>query len=301
MPTWHCLGPEVGVKNAFLSPSRGATYNCDSVRRISIPESHKRMTTQRFRIPAASPWKSWQWLGCLLVFFACPVQAADLDLDRQPNNPAKNLAALVRVHLPLTGSADQVLQTTIRRTRDQLLDRARLTKDARRPVLVLQLEPQPDDSGQLATSQFERAFALARFLCSREMAEVKTVAFVPRSLRGHGVLLALACEEIVMSGDAMIGDAGAEEDAGDEIRQTLVAAYREIAETQKTIPIALAVAMIDPGTEVLQVEAEDGTHFVTRSELRQFSSDHEVIKEKVLVPAGSLAQFDGREGRQLDS
>ena len=235
---------------------------------------------------------------CWLALVALPGYAVDVD-PQPPQADTKNLAALVRVHLPLMGSADQTLQTTIRRSRDRLLQQAREQKDARRPVLVLQLDAPPQEDDAAATSQFERAFALARFLCSREMAGVKTVAFVPHTLRGHGVLLALACEEIVMSAEAMIGEAGAHEPPDNSLRETLVAAYREIAETQRTIPVALAAAMIDPSVEVLQVEAEDGTHFLSRGEYDQFAAEHEIIKEKVLVPAGTLAQFDGREGRQF--
>ncbi len=254
------------------------------------------MATLEFRKPFACSLAFS--LGYCLAIAASTAWAADVAVDRQ-QIPTKNLAALVRIHLPLTGSADQALQTTIRRSRDRLLNEARLQKDARRPVLVLQLEALPQNEDSAAISQFERALAVARFLCSREMAGVKTVAFVPQSLRGHGVLLALACEEIVMSADAMIGEAGANEIADGSIRQTLVAAYREIAETQRTIPVALAVAMIDPSTEVLQVEAEDGTHFIARDELENFTAAREIIEEKILVPAGTLAQFDGREGRQF--
>ena len=215
-----------------------------------------------------------------------------------PPEKANQIAGLVRVYLPLTGSADQALQSSIRRLRDQLLTQAKEQQDARRPLLVLQLDSQQvaDDVG---SSRFERAFSLARFLCSREMASVKTVAYVPHNLRGHGVLLALASEEIVMAGDASIGAAGADEQTEGTIQQTLVAAYREIAETQRTIPVALAVGMIDPQVEVLQVEAEDGTHFLLQDELEDFAANHEIIKEKTLVPVGTLAEFDGREGRQF--
>ena len=241
----------------------------------------------------------WPWIGCWLALAVLPAQGSDVDADTRQSAAAKNLAGLVRVQLPLTGSADQSLQTTLRRTRDELVNQARLQKDARRPLLVLQLDARPQNEEAGDGSQFERAFALARFLCSREMASVKTVAFIPRTLKGHGVLLALACEEIVMSPDARIGEAGADDSTDGSIRQTLVAAYREIAETQLTIPVVLAVAMIDPAVEVLQVEAEDGTHFVARVELEKFAAEHEIIEEKVLVPAGTLAEFDGREGRQF--
>ena len=208
-------------------------------------------------------------------------------------------AALVHVHLPLTGSADQAIQSTLERTCDRLLALARQAGDARRPVLVLQLDPRSlaDSAGK--GSQFERVFSLARFLCSRQMAGVKTVAFVPQSIRGHGVLLALACEEIVMAADAQLGEAGIDEAVEGTIRQTVIAAYREIAETRRTIPVALAVGMIDASAEVLQVETEDGIHFVLRREFEPFAQKHEILEKKVLVPRGTMAQFDGREGRQF--
>jgi membrane-bound ClpP family serine protease len=222
---------------------------------------------------------------------------ADADADAAADPEAGSLAALVKVHLPLTGSADQALQTTIRRTCDQLLTQARAQRDNRRPVLVLDLEPvQGGDGGG---SSFERSLALARFICSREMAGVKTVAFVPQSLRSHAVLLALACEEIVMAPEATLGEASAEEIAEGPVPQTILAAYREIAETQLTIPVELALAMVDPEAEVYQVEAEDGTHFVLQQELEQFTSKREIVSQKVLVPRGTLAQFDGREGRRF--
>jgi membrane-bound serine protease (ClpP class) len=243
-----------------------------------------------------------RFVGCWLALICVQLVAQDEPAKEPPpvnEETVDRLAALVRVHLPLTGTADQALQSSILRARDSLLHHAKVDKIAERPVLVLQLDSQPLEDGTTPASQFERAFSLARFLCSRDMGEVKTIAYVPHNLRGHGVLLALACEEIVMSGDAMIGEAGADETEQGAIRQTLVAAYREIAETQRTIPVALAVAMIDSSNDVLRVEAEDGTHFISRADLEKFAADHEIIKEEVLIPAGSFAQFDGREGRQF--
>jgi membrane-bound ClpP family serine protease len=257
------------------------------------------MTPLGFRNPFGHRRTIWPWLSFCLALAILPVQAADVDPDPKDAPASKNLAGLVRVQLPLTGSADQALQTTIRRVRDELVKQSRLTKDSRRPLLVLQLDARPQNEEAGDGSQFERAFALARFLCSREMAGVKIVAFIPRTLNGHGVLLALASEEIVMAPEAMIGNAGADEATDESLRQTLVAAYREIAETRLTLPVAIAVAMIDPTVEVLQVEAEDGTHFLTREEFEKFAADHEIVEEKVLVPAGTLAEFDGREGRRF--
>ena len=237
------------------------------------------------------------------LFSNCAYAAVEPDApdDASAEEPVVAQVALVRVHLPLTGNADQVLEATISRVRDRLLDATSRTKDARRPLLVLQLDPhQQSFGGNLgggAGSQFERVLSLARFLCSREMAGVKTIAFVPQSIRGHSTLLALACEEIVMAPDATLGEAGVDEPLEGTIGQTVIGAYREIAAARRTMPIALALGMIDDSAEVLQLETEQGTEFALRSE--RAGIEREVLDEQVLVPAGTLASYDGREGRQF--
>ncbi len=235
-----------------------------------------------------------------LLWFASTVSLglAQSD-DTPPERGNASQVALVRLHLPLTGNADQVLETTISRVRDRLVESARQTKDSRRPMLVLQFDPHQQGSDSGAGSKFERALSLARFLCNREMASVKTVAFVPQSIRGHSTLLALACEEIVMAPDATLGEAGVDEPREGTIAKTVVGAYREIAEARRTMPAALAIGMIDASAEVLQLETEQGTEFVLRREFDQAEQRREVIDQQVLVSAGTLASFTGREGRQF--
>lgn len=211
---------------------------------------------------------------------------------------APSPAALVRVHLPITGNADQVLRNRLLRIRDQLLTMASAQKSDSRPLLVLELSPRPEDVNASDGSLFERAYSLARFVCSREMAGVKTVAFVPRSVRGHGVLLAMACEEIVMAPDALLGS-DATMGQADDTSQTKIAGYREIAEVRRTIPTALAVGMIDPQTAVLQIETETGIEFILQRDFDEFAAEQEIVSEEVLVPVGTSADFDGREGRQF--
>ena len=58
-----------------------------------------------------------------------------------------------------------------------------------------------------------------------------TVAYIPRSIRGHAVLVAIACEKIIMASAATMGDAGADEKT---ISNTLRAAYEEIAVSRQT-------------------------------------------------------------------
>ncbi len=270
----------------FLGPD--ATYNCVIVARFSYLKAPLMASfVTRYLV---------LMLACFITMHGAMPGAVLAGQTAVSERPVAAQVALVRVHLPLTGSADQVLEATIGRLRDRLTEAASRAKDARRPTLILQLEPHRQEG---EGSQFERAFALARFLSGRKMAGVKTVAFVPRSIRGHGVLLALACEEIVMAADATLGEAGIDEAGQGVIGQTVVGAYREIAESRRTMPVALALGMIDGAAEVLLVETEKGTEFVLRSELESLAQQREVIDERVLVPAGTMASFEGREGREF--
>jgi len=246
------------------------------------------------------PLRTW-----LVVLLCAPTWASGLVHAQNEETPQAEAAeredrvALIRVHLPLVGNADQALQATLQRTSDRLFAAARRRQDDRRPTIVLHLQPPSDQEAVATRSQFERAFALARFLTSRQMAGIKTIAYVPRSLQGHDALLPLACEEIIMAPEALIGEAGIDEDTEGTIRRTIVAAYQEIAESKRTMPVALAVGMIDAAVEVLQVETEEGIDFVLRNDLEKFIQGREIIAEKVLVPSGTMAQWSGREGREF--
>ena len=63
-----------------------------------------------------------------------------------------------------------------------------------------------DNNGQ--ASEFERSLALARYLAGTKLRDARTIAFVPDSLYGHAVLVALACSEIIIGREAEFGAAG---------------------------------------------------------------------------------------------
>jgi membrane-bound ClpP family serine protease len=204
---------------------------------------------------------------------------------------------LIRVRLPLVGNADEHIKSSIARALAQLKQAP--GGDGRRPILILELVPSRRQGSFGEGTDFERAFSLARYLTSSpEMSAVKTVAYVPRSIKGHGVLIALACEEIVMAPDAEIGDAGVDEDQRRTIDEGLVSSYQQIATARRTVPEALALGMLDRRAEVLKVETDQGTEFVLRDDLDALKRNHTIVSEEVLVPRGSLGSFTGREGRE---
>ena len=79
------------------------------------------------------------------------------------------------------------------------------------------------------------------------------MAYIPKALKGHAVLVAMACEKIIMSPAATMGDAGNDEKV---ITNTMLAAYEEIARRRLTVPPAIALGMLDKAREVFKVKTE---------------------------------------------
>ena len=196
------------------------------------------------------------------------------------------LCALIRVALPITGTVDAQVKRAVERA---LVD---LPRDNGRPILVFEFVPTGNKFG--SGTEFGRALDLARYLSSREVSAAKTVAFIPHTIKGHGVLVAMACEEIVMAPDAEIGEAGVDEPAEEGIDPTVRSGYGQIADKRRTIPMPVAVGMLDRQAEVLKVETEVSTEFVLRSDLDDLKQKHAIQSEQILVPFGQLGIFSGR-------
>lgn len=204
---------------------------------------------------------------------------------------ATHSGRLIRVPLPLVGTADTQV---IRKVKHAL---EKLPAGDDRPVLVFEFSSSQNQSGQ--GSDFERALKLARYLSSREASAAKTVAYIPHALKGHAVLVAMACEEIIMAPDALIGDAGMDEPAEEGIDPTILSGYREIANRRRTIPAEVALGMLDKNVEVLKVETEVSPEFVLGTELDELKKRHTIQSQKTLKRPGQLAQFTGSEAREL--
>lgn len=208
-------------------------------------------------------------------------------------NESKRLVSLIPIRLPLTGNTDRLYQGQIRRAVDRLLAANQSAKE--RPLLVLELVP--SDSGE--ATEFERALRLSRYLMNSELAGVKTLAYLPRSVEGHAVLVALACEEIAMAPDAQIGLAGKSEDASRPIEPSILAGYRQVAETRRTAPTAVAIAMVDRQAELTRIESEEGIEYLLASELAPVRNERAILSEDLLTSSGELAWFTGREAREI--
>jgi membrane-bound serine protease (ClpP class) len=206
-------------------------------------------------------------------------------------------ARLIRLRLPLTGNADSHLKTTIERVAEQL--RRLRAHEGRRPTLVLEFSPQGGPASFGEGTDFTRALSLANYLSGPELSGIKTVAYIPRTIKGHGVLVALACDQIVMNPEAELGEASIDEDASRAIDPKIVSAYAEIVKRRGTVPEAVVLGMVDKRLEILEVETDQGTKYVVGTQLDALKKDHTVISQETIVPAGSLGSFTGRKGREF--
>ena len=195
-------------------------------------------------------------------------------------------AAAVVVRLPITGTRDTQVKTAILRQLD------RLKRGNERGVLVLRFDP-PEDGGS-GGSDFGRAVELARFLGDARLTGIKTVAFLPSGVNGHAVLVALACEEIVMAADAVLGPANTDEPAVDDAMR---AAYVQIATRRRTVPPAVAVALLDPAATVSRVSTDEGEQFVAAKDVEAVRQQSAVLDVEELTPV-PLA-LSGRRAREL--
>lgn len=214
-----------------------------------------------------------------------PAQAA---AEPAADRPA---GRLLRVPLPLTGTADTQVIRSVKHALEMM------PKGGDRPVLVFEFSSPQNQTGQ--GSDFERALKLARHLSSREASAAKTVAYIPQVLKGHAVLVAMACEEIIMAPAAQIGEAGVDEPGEEGLDPTILSGYREIANRRRTIPAEVALGMLDKNVEVLRVETEVSPEFVLGSDLEALKKKHTIQSQQVLKRPGQWARFSGREAREL--
>lgn len=223
------------------------------------------------------------------------VAAVETASDRDPNAPAEAVprrdVATVVLRLPIVGTRDKQVMAAIQRTIARLQPRP-----GERSILVLQFSP--GDEGDV--SDFGRAWDLARFLGDPALAGVKTIAFLPQGVRGHALLVALACEQIVVGADATIGPATLGDEAArgaGGIDEAVRTAYVGVAARHRTVPPAVAAAFVDPGARVVRASTDDGEQYVAEADLVAMRQRVAVLAVEEVGPA-PLA-VNGRRARSM--
>ncbi|MGC3970037.1 MAG: hypothetical protein QM775_22740 [Pirellulales bacterium] len=218
---------------------------------------------------------------------AQPAEAADEPKAKAGPNGEQRVGKYLRIAAPIT---DQV-RNRVRRTVETFVEQAK--KRGQWPVLIFEIQ-----SGR---TEFGSAADLAKYLTGPSLNGATTVAYVPKSLTGHGVLVALACNEIVIHKDGInetteIGDAGAFDPSVDQL---MLAGYRQTAEARKTVPLPIVLKMLDKNLELLQVETESSREFVLRGDLDELKKRKAVSEPKVVVAGGRPGLFTSAQAQDL--
>ena len=138
-------------------------------------------------------------------------------------------------------------------------------------TIVYNLESSPSDFGP--------CFELASFLS--ELSGARTVAYVSGQLTGHAVLVALACDEIVLASNAKIGDVY--HDRPPRRLQREQQDYVRIAREQGH-GSWIAMGMLDANLRLLQIEtAAGGKRLVPADQLDEISKREKVLGKPVVV------------------
>jgi membrane-bound serine protease (ClpP class) len=128
---------------------------------------------------------------------------------------------------------------------------------------------------------------------------VYTVAYVPRLLPGHAVLVAMACDDILMPGEAQFGPVGA---ASEEVSDTERTAYAEIADRRRRIPAEVALWLLDPSRDVLKVQTDlPGEMYLVPEDLEELRKERTIVSAQPLRDwvEGPPGQFTGDEASRL--
>ena len=227
-------------------------------------------------------------LGSLLIAASLALLIAGVSAAQEAGRrgDTQRVGRLIRISAPITFQTER----RIKRIVDGLLADTKFRPGAgdQWPVLIFEIEP-----GQ---TNFGIALDLARYISSPKLSGITKVAFLPESISGHAVLVAIACDEIAMHPDATIGEAGISEQV---IRPGTRSGYVETARETHSVPVDLVLGMLDPEVEVLAVETDVSREFVLGSRLEELKEEKTIGETRVLVPAGEAGVFTGRAGREL--
>jgi membrane-bound ClpP family serine protease len=243
---------------------------------------------------ATSVSRAVRWLSLLAAISFLDAASLAQEKDGEKNQPAgaeqpaaakAKLAegALVRLSLPINDSGSGRFIRTVRRSL------SKLPPADIRPVLVIEFSVGQSKDGQ--GSDMHSATRVAEFLIHPDLSHVKTVAYIPETIRGHAVLVALACKEIVMAPEAEIGEAGIDEPDLVPIRKET---YRRIASATLTVPPPIALKMLDKNLDVQKVVHTEGVEYVLADQVEELKKKHNVTE---VAPLKSTNMFSGTEAR----
>src|SRR5580692_11725428 len=218
--------------------------------------------------------------------------------DRSADAPPKPAEPPLGKYLTVTSPVDDLVFGRVKNAVLNLESQAQ--QQHRRAVLILEITH--------GTTPFHQVYGLAKFLTSAEIADVKTVAWIPETVTGNNVIIALACNEIIMHPDADLGDIGLGK-ALDRDEQQDILHLIEKRHNPRLSP-ALVLGMCDPQRETLRAKvqlpaAKDGKEtsefrIVTKDELERLQkSKVPILDVQTIKESGDLGNYSGSKARSL--
>jgi len=234
---------------------------------------------------------------CLSAMLASPTLHADeTDLEPVVDEAVEKEAGPRKTPVARYVVVDSPVDDSVFRTvRNTALKLQELARTENRPAfLILEIRP-----GQ---SEFYQVHGLAKFLTSSKIDRVKTIAWVPETVTGNNVVIALGCQDIVMQPDAELGDIGrgkAVEPDEEQLVLSLVDKRHNLRLNSDLVQgmlnpqVTLLVATIErDGVSEKRVVTEQQAKVLRDNELA--ITDVEVIKDK-----GQRGIFSGQAAREL--
>ena len=196
----------------------------------------------------------------------------------------------------ITSPVDASVFGKVSRAATALQNRAQ--QERRKAVLVLEISE--------GASRFGDVRELASFL-STELPSITTVAWVPKEVRGYNVILALACNEIIMRPKASLGDIGRGKAVEPDAQSFVVNMVNRRHNSR--LSEALALGMMEPQKEVIWVRLKIGTppnvvhetRVVSPAEFERLIKGKAVVEEQQTIKAaGTDGMFSGSQARALN-
>lgn len=213
---------------------------------------------------------------------------ADVVQDADAAQDTAKTGYLIDVPMPLTsGSAAQIVA--------QLSRLAESAPTGGRVTVVMRYQT---DGGSTTNDRgketaFEDALKVARAVTKQP--NLRIVSYVDTRVIGHSTLAILASDSLVVTSEALIGNATVGESMSDE---TIAVSYKSIAAQRQLFPAAIVAAMVDPGVELARVSKDDRERaFASGAELQQLRESGKVSSEEGWSGAGEPLELTAKQLR----
>lgn len=198
------------------------------------------------------------------------------------DNPAARSGLFVSVPTPLTGEAVQRVTNRV--------EAARGRPDQRPAVVVFDFNAGDKD---MTAGNFGVGYELAKYIAG--LTDVTTVGYVHRKVTGHAVLPVLACKELVMGPQGLVGDvigAGADQLPGFEAN-----AYDSLVGSVRPARAAVVRKTFDPNVQLRKGRKGGGDWYYDLRERAKAEAQGVQVTNTAELPAAR----DGRVGLFTDA